>query len=172
MAFSLIFICFCIFFTTRRSFQPGWQSQNCLCFGTALMRHLTKHTGSVACQNGLFYLFVFENVYNKKHVSEWSTPPRSRMRAWGFVALVRCFIKAVSKHKQASQNKYLLICFCIHCTSPMAFERDKTSQNFGCLFDTYLSLRIARWYLRIYTFPKRFCRNEFTKHFLQSIIRI
>jgi hypothetical protein len=41
IAFSLIFICFCISFTTRRSFQPGWQSQNYLCFGTALMRHLT-----------------------------------------------------------------------------------------------------------------------------------
>jgi hypothetical protein len=54
----------------RRSFQPGWQSQNCLCLGTALMRHLAKHTGSVACQNALFYLFVFENVYNKKHVGE------------------------------------------------------------------------------------------------------
>ena len=34
------------------------------------MRHLAKHTGSVACQNALFYLFVFENVYNKKHVGE------------------------------------------------------------------------------------------------------
>jgi hypothetical protein len=54
----------------RRSFQRGWQSQNCLCLGTALLRHLTKHTGSVACQNALFYLFVFENVYNKKHVGE------------------------------------------------------------------------------------------------------
>ena len=44
MAFSLIFICFCILFTTRRSFQPAWQSQNCLCFETALMKHLTKAT--------------------------------------------------------------------------------------------------------------------------------
>ena len=55
MAFSSIFICFCIFFTTRRSCQPGWQSQHCLCFGTALMKHITKHTGSVACQNGVFF---------------------------------------------------------------------------------------------------------------------
>ena len=44
MAFSLNFICFCILFTTRRSFQPAWQSQNCLCFETALMKHLTKGT--------------------------------------------------------------------------------------------------------------------------------
>ena len=44
MAFSLIFICFCILFTTRRSFQPAWRSQNSLCFETALMKHLTKAT--------------------------------------------------------------------------------------------------------------------------------
>ena len=30
------------------------------------MRHLTKHTGFVACQNGLFYLFVFENGRHKR----------------------------------------------------------------------------------------------------------
>ena len=44
MAFSLDSICFNILFTTRRSFQPAWQSQNCLCFETDLMKHITKVT--------------------------------------------------------------------------------------------------------------------------------
>jgi hypothetical protein len=43
MAFSLNFICFCILFTTRRSFQPGWQSQNCFCSSTVLMRRYASH---------------------------------------------------------------------------------------------------------------------------------
>ena len=43
MAFSLNFICFCILFTTRRSFQRGWQSQNCFCSRTVLMRRYASH---------------------------------------------------------------------------------------------------------------------------------
>ena len=35
ITFSLNFISFRISFTTRRSFQPAWQSQNYLCFATA-----------------------------------------------------------------------------------------------------------------------------------------
>ena len=58
--------------TSRPHATSGWRGpftrpfffgiQN---FRTAFMRHLTKHTGSVACQNGLFYLFVFENGLTK-----------------------------------------------------------------------------------------------------------
>jgi len=61
--------------TSRPHATSGWRGpftrlfffgiQN---FRTAFMRHLTKHTGSVACQNGLFYLFVFENGRHKMTV--------------------------------------------------------------------------------------------------------
>ena len=43
MTFSLNFISFFISFTTRRSFQPGWQSQNCFCSNTVLMRGYACH---------------------------------------------------------------------------------------------------------------------------------
>ena len=42
MAFSLNFICFCISFTTRRSFQPAWQSQNYPCFATACCAYFER----------------------------------------------------------------------------------------------------------------------------------
>ena len=97
MAFSLNFICFCILFATRRSFQPAWQSQNCLCFETALMKHITKATkpharmrfrGGVDHSLALIFFGIQNFRKMKKNKPFWqATDP---------VCLVICFIKAVT----------------------------------------------------------------------------